>query len=174
MSTQTIVYTIVSAIGLFGTILSILNLFVATPEGKKIKISLTQMAVIVIFLAVFSVGVTLLEYSPTVGGGDDLPDFDWDYESFDGANLCIITHDGDLYAAEDVCLGIGPPEGSPSLLICESAPKTIWVEIHPLSSYLVSAFFDYGEYSRTVASEYTQLPSTSSPNTVEIVHLYLP
>lgn len=104
---------------------------------------------------------------------DDLPDFDWDYECFDGANLCIITHDGDLYSANDISLGIGRSEAH-TLVICEKATSTIWAEVHPLASYLIAAFFDFGEYSRMVSSAYTQLPGTSSPGTVEIVHIYLP
>lgn len=173
MSAQAIGYTIVSAIGLLGVILSLLSFFVKTPEGKKFEISSKRMGVVVVSAIILSVGLVLLQQLPSPEDMDDLPEFDWDYESFDGANLCIITHDGDSYSAKDVSLGIGYSEG-PSFVICESASQTIWVEIHPLASYLVSAFFDYGEYSRMVVSEYTQLPKTSSPNSVEIVHLYLP
>lgn len=164
---------VVSVIGLLGVIVSILSFFVKTSEDKKLQISPFGMAAIIISCIILCVGLVLLQYFPMQGVKDGVPDFEWDYECFEGANLCIMTHDGNLYSSKDIFLAIGFSENNASV-ICESPTPTIWVEIHPLASYEVSAFFDFGEYNRKVASSYAQLPGVSSPDTVQIVHLYLP
>lgn len=173
MLVNSIVAIVISVFSLLGVIVSILSFFITTPEGQKLKINLRGMVAIIIFFMILCAGLVLLQHFPIQEGDSSPPDFDWDYEYFDGANLCIMTHDGNSYSLDDVFLAIGFPEKNKSV-ICESPTPSVWVEIHPLASYEVAAFYDFGEYSQQISTAYTQLPELSSPDAVQMVHLYLP
>ncbi len=170
--------TLLEALPIWLGLCTVAALFFAV---KPIHVSKGVLATILFVLLIVPVFLAhdrnnIVHSPPDYNEDNSLPgavSFQWDHQYFDGANLHIYIYDGEALSSDaiDLCLG-RPDEALTS--ICRGPSNSIWVEIHPVSSYEVGAFYDDGDNLLRVATAYTGFPDNQRGDRMQEAHIYLP